>query len=323
MEQQQTSLIKAYGKKPSVEQEQEVIKPVVPITITGSDKTQNNLAKLVNKLAKSEHGKKILEEACEAGVELTAINMSSAGGVFYADENLVVVSSSSNENYQLGALAHELRHASQENNGKGLVSLQNTATDTKTLILEQRLIEADAMAYQHVCMWELDKAGEKGLWEDTKYHCPDIAKGIEKAVKSDGTLDTAKAMKNAFKGWYKGVSLRNFYEESLLDVYEQVKDDEPEYADAANFADSYSVKDMTARCCEIDGKAYIDPESNLLEKRLYLGIKKSTFDYLDKFFKDREKDTGIPADKSLKEIPLTYPEKKKIPAALLKARLGR
>ncbi len=325
MKQQSTSLIKAYDKKPSAEKKQEVIKPVVPIKITGSEEVKNSLAKLVNRLAKSEHGKKVLEEACDAGVELTGLNFTGDAGAYQPDKNLVVINLSSSENYQVGTLSHELRHASQSNNTNLITFQTNLEFDLKTKLIGQRLIEADAMAYEYLCVWELDKAGEK-LWDKAKIDFPDVAKGVEKAVKPDGTLDTAKAMEYGFKGWYKGAFLRDFYEEGMICGYNQIKDDEFLYTHPNCFTKSYSSKNMTATCCEIDGKAYINPESNLLEKKQYLGIKKSTFDYFNKFHKDREKDTGIPADKSLKEIPLTYPKrpkKKEIPISLLKAQLGR
>ncbi len=326
---QQASLIETYDKEPSSKQEQEIIKPVVPIKITGSKEDKNNLAKLVNRLAKSEHGKKVLEKACEAGIGLAAVKLNGFSGFyqhkgFYGKKkSMVIVNPSYDEKHQLTVLAHELRH-SEQCNSRDLSFLHDIKIDVKSQVIGRRAMEADAMAYHHLCVWELDKAGEKGLWEYAKKDYPEIAKGTEQAVKTNGTINSTEAMKYAFKGWYKNTFLRNFYEKDIINHYEQrVKNDKKLYGNSDCFADTCSCNEVISRGCEIDGKAYINPESKLLEKRQYLGVKKSTFDAFDKFFKDREKETGIPADKSLKEIPLTYPKKKEIPIALLKAKLKR
>lgn len=323
MKKQQISLIEAYDKELSAEQGQGVVKPVVPIKITGSEEDKNNLAKLVNRLAKSEHGKKVLEVACDAGVELTGLNLTDCGGCYDHSQKLAIISLNRDENKQLSTLAHELRHAEQCKSKEELAFVSTTRCDIKTQLMGQRAIEADAYTYHSLCMWELDKAGEKGLFDDIKRDIPDIAKGIEKAVRPNGTLDVAKAMENGFKGWYENTSLRDSYEEGMVDAHEQFKFVEVVYTNPKGFAISYSSEQIISGACEIDGKNYIDPDSKLLEKRHYLGVKKSFLDSFDKFFKDREKDTGLPVDKSLKEIPLTYPKKKEIPAALLKANLGR
>ena len=259
------SLIKAYDKKPSAKQKQEVIEPVVPIKITGSKEVKNGLAKLVNKLAKSEHGKKVLDKACEAGVELTGLNLTDCGGYYDHSQKSAIINLNNSENYQLATLAHELRHAEQCKSKEELSFISTTRCDIKTQLMGQRAIEADAYTYHSLCMWELDKAGEKGLFDDIKRDIPDIAKGIEKAVRTDGTLDVAKAMKNGFKGWYKNIPLKNAYEEGMVDAHEQFKFVKVVYTNPKGFAISYSSEKIASSACKIDGKNYIDPASKLLE----------------------------------------------------------
>jgi hypothetical protein len=295
-----------------------VEKPEIDINIHAeNEKDKQNIIGLVNKLCKSEHGKKALEFAKENDVTFFTTKDNSMGGCYIYDQNCVLINSNFSKSYQLATLAHELRHAYQFRDGRPYFSAPYS--DVKSYTMGTRALEADAVAFEHVCMWEIGQATNKRIWGNIKKDYPKVSSAVEKAAGKDGKLDIYKAMENGFKGWFKDPYLRNFYEKEHMDYNKSYVEKGKEYYDNDElYQEKVSGQTIVENVCAIDDFYYIDPDSTLLEKKQYLGVTKKFKDYFEKFSEQRAKDTGI-IDMSIKEVPLRHAQKKKTQPIIAKA----
>ena len=112
---------------------------------------------VINEMCKSEAGYAILECAADMGYELKFDKQAAKEGLYgYADpcEECCVLSPKNTLAQNIVTLAHELRHAYQFTYEK-LDELGYTESDTKTMLLKNRTMEADAECYGCLVAWEL------------------------------------------------------------------------------------------------------------------------------------------------------------------------
>jgi hypothetical protein len=277
------------------------IEPVVPVDIIAKDaKQKNKIASLINTLAKSEHGKAVLEDAVKNKTKILTESKNGLSGCFDPNKNVVVLSPRSSEDNSICTLAHELRHASKAHT-KAPVLVDHTL-NVKSLVMSMRAMEADAYSYEALCTFELKECGIDGPWRET---CPPSREAIESSFNEEGALNPQKAMIKGFEAWFKDDYLKKSYENMATSTTNgMVKLNNILLEDAELYSKNRSSSSILTNIANIDGKQYVDAQSNMLETSKHLEVSEYFHKSYSDFFDYREKQTGIKPDASLKQIPI-------------------
>ena len=188
-----------------------------------------DLTRLVNELRRSPTGAWLLDEAQKAGIRIVYDNKTDYAGYYDRDLKLVAVEAplttrgnlrrGIDRGYLLLTLAHELRHAWQDQQG---AFLQETHWRPRDAILLNRLIEADAEAISAQVAHELNLTGDPRAWNSSKGDYEDMHRVYRKALKADpAAANDGRAMRAAFDQWFLQRPRVEFYDMSILDAWEE------------------------------------------------------------------------------------------------------
>ena len=280
----------------------------LPITLEGSKSQQRKLTKIVNAMCESEAGCTILEAAMEAGYALRFDKSTVQEGIFgYADPcNMECVLNPQNSTEEaIVTLAHELRHAYQFESPV-IDSITTAKVDTKTKIITDRAMEADAESYGCIVAWELKEAGRPQTWNDFKGEFPEVAEPFETVYET--TKDLKRARTAAFKGWYDNESRRDSYDQTHLEELEGIAPNNM----SKKLKSVPAEKIVKAICHDPQKSSYFTESPDILESGKYLTVYSDTKKKLQKFFAERNTMVGRVPDTTVDNLPtIPRPKSKK------------
>jgi hypothetical protein len=278
----------------------------VGIKLVGSANDKDRLTKLVNVLAKSEAGKELLETAKKANFKFSLSDGMEFYGAANPDKKNVILGSKYSDGLLVATLAHELRHVSQYESG---VKPEISMYDTKSYLMQNRAMEADAEAYATLVGWELKQKGYSAPYDTYEKNSNHIWKPFEKAVSGEkGVLSDekrSKALTEAFKGWYEHKALVDVYDGFQADDVQFFLDDLCDY-DGGYFEGKLSPEHIVENVCKGKGGkgSYFSQPAKTLESDKLLAISKSVYKRLDRFFDEfLETDFNI-VDNSFRKMPV-------------------
>ena len=191
-----------------------VQEPAVDIAIGGKPADRAKIIEAINEMCKSDAGRVILETAAENDYTLKFDKQLAKNGLFGeadSSEEVCTLNPKNTLAENIVTLAHELRHAYQFTCEEYEAS--PFEYDTKTMILQNRIMEADAESYGCLVAWELKEQGNDLCWQDMKKEFPEITQPFEDTFTKTGDVDQARTA--AFKGWYDNEERRSGYDENL------------------------------------------------------------------------------------------------------------
>lgn len=271
----------------------------VDIPLDGSKKNQEKLTAVVNEMCKSPAGKMILEQAAEAGYELTFDPEAAKEGIYgYADPSDCVCALSTKNTIEenIVTLAHELRHAYQF--GFSVTEDITCRThDTKTKLHLDKTMEADAESFGCLVAWELKEAGLDKCWKDFAGDFPEVAGPFEKTMKE--TKDVNQARTAAFLGWYDNADRRDSYDDTFLMELKRVAPSQSK-RELKSMAAAEMINEF---CCDPDqDKPYFTADPAILEKGKYVTVYEDVKQEIVKYHDKRNKAPGRIPDKSIDEL---------------------
>ena len=288
---------------------QPVQEPAVDIAIGGKPADRAKIVEVINEMCKSDAGRAILETAADNDYELKFDKQLAKNGLYGeadSSEEVCTLSPKNTLAENIVTLAHELRHAYQFTFEEYEAS--PFEYDTKTMFLQNRVMEADAESYGCLVAWELKEQGNDLCWQDMTKEFPEITKPFEETYAKTGDLNQARTA--AFKGWYDNEERRCGYDESL-DYW--IRGISPE--SFHNKLKSISAnKFVNAFCSDPEtGEVYFSENPKILESGKYMAVSEDIKESLISHHQQREALPGRIPDKSLKALvahPAPKPEKK-------------
>lgn len=243
-----------------------------PFEIEGSKKARRVITALVNRTAKSEAGRAVLEKAAEAGYKIKGETLENAYGACVGDKKLILLDTRFSADKLVSTLAHEARHAEQMENGA--IKGYDTAKTIASALVEKRLMEGDAVAYSLLVCDELREQGDTRPAAVLARQVPEMHKGFYAGKKASPTGDkTRDAMTGAVLGW--------FFSERLKMRYEQIHIANPLSLGLNLNADAAQLKTATAaqsvaEICVFNRKPYFTADAGLLKEAVFCGVSRST-----------------------------------------------
>ena len=287
--------------------------PAVDIAIAGKPADQAKMIEVINEMCKSDAGRTILEAAADNDYTLKfdrQLERSDLFGEADPSEEVCTLNPKNTLAENIVTLAHELRHAYQYTYEESEVC--PFEYDTKTMFLQNRVMEADAESYGCLVAWELKEQGNDLCWQDMKKQFPEITQPFEDTFAETGDINQARTA--AFKGWYDNEERRTNYDESMDDWIRGVK---PEAF--RNKLKSVSAnKFVNAFCSDPEtGDVYFTENPKILESGKYMTVNEDIKERLLSHHEQREAFPGRIPDKSLRAMPTQpcpEPEKKQAKA---------
>lgn len=259
--------------------------PVVDIPLHGNAASKAKMINVINEMCKSNAGFAILENAADMGYELKFDKQAAKEGLYgYADscEECCVLNPNNTLAQNIVTLAHELRHAYQFTYEK-LDELEYSESDTRTMLLKNRTMEADAESYGCLVAWELKEQGNDLCWQDFSKEFPEIAQPFEKMLAETGDVNQARTA--AFKGWYNNAERRDSYDQSVVASIEDV---EPEVF-KKKLKSVGASKFVNAYCSDPDtGDNYFTDDPKILETGKYTALYEDMKDRITAHHQKRE-----------------------------------
>ena len=143
---QKKRLAKAYKNNSATQQ---IIEPVIDLNIRAVGKQLTQGTKVLNRIAKSELGLEMLEQAQENGCSFLFGAISGGlSGNFDPIRNMVMVATSTDIDKRAGIAIHETCHSIQ--NALGAFIAKDATSSVKTQLIGTRILEADAVAKEAV-----------------------------------------------------------------------------------------------------------------------------------------------------------------------------
>jgi len=178
-------------------------------------KDQERINYLLKEISNSPTGQPLLKWAKDNNLKIFMDDtLKSAGGYYTPTSGTVILGSKQDDNYLIGVLAHEIRHAWQDYHEM----IPTSFIDPKDYILQVRLIEADAFAY-----------GELIREESRAFHINSFnnsSSGVSLEIEGfspkrcqqllESHPHRIQALKQLFKSFFKNDRSINFYEARSL-----------------------------------------------------------------------------------------------------------
>lgn len=282
----------------------------VDIPLEGSKQQQGRLAYLVNEVCKSPAGRFIIDVAASSGYELCFDKDCRAEGIYgYAEpvDQICALNPDNTPEESIITLAHELRHAFQFNH-KITENVDARSHTTKSKMMLDRVMEADAESYGCLVAWELKEKGLSKSWNDFSEEFPEVAGPFEKALKDGRPLSEARM--EAFLGWYDNAERRDSYDESHLAALQDI---EPKVL-KKKLSSMPASKIVKALCHDIEnGTDYFTKDPAMLETGKYVAVSEERHAEFKAYFAERDKLPERQPDKSLDQLVVepSLPEQEK------------
>ncbi len=281
------------------------VEPIVALKINGIEKQINNGTKIINRIAQSELGLDILNQAKDKDCVISFGHI--AGGLagnFDPLKNIVMVSTAIDMDKRAGVALHETAHFVQSCNGA--FAVKDATSSVKSQLIGTRILEADAVAKEAVMCFQLNEKGDSEPWNILKNELPEITTQIEQASNKYGRDNTRMLLNAGFKAWFQDDFFKRSYEESTADfICRQIKNhEEAEGFNSKFFTNDIPLETIVAQCCTYNGEPYISPKKEFIEKEEYLSVSAQTIARIDVALAERQqKYPSSDIDHSAENLP--------------------
>lgn len=244
----------------------------IPFEIKGSKKARRAVTEIINRTAKSEAGRAVLEKAAKAGYKIKDEYLENAFGACDGDKKLILLDTHFPKDKLVSTLAHEARHAEQMENG-AIKGYDPTKTIASALV-EKRLMEGDAVAYSLLVCDELREKGDVRPAVALAHQFPEMSKGFYDGKRASPTGDKVRdAMTGAVMGWFFSERLKMRYE--LTHVVNPLSlglnlNTNPASLEKVDAAQS------VAKICAFNHKPYFTADESRLGEAVFCGVSRST-----------------------------------------------
>ena len=276
--------------------------PLVEFDLIGDSQEQKNrMAYIINTIAKgSPFGKKILQDACDAGYTLTMEHMFGALGACEHENKKIMLNPSMPNEDLVATLVHESRHAQQAVRAPWSTERGNSEFATELKLY--RAAEADAEAVAVAACYEIK--------QNTGNKAPYCAGADRDALivsafssKADATGKVTPAMlRAAFEGWFEDQPIMESYEQSYL------VEEMDAVTKSGNFSKMPGGQSLTSRqivetyCTDADGTCYWSINPDVMEERDKLSIVSKTRKSAENFYQARFEKTGREVDSTYADL---------------------
>lgn len=243
-----------------------------PFEIKGSKKARRAVTEIINRTAKSEAGRAVLEKAAKAGYKIKDEYLESAFGACDGDKKLILLDTHFPKDKLVSTLAHEARHAEQMENG-AIKGYDPTKTIASALV-EKRLMEGDAVAYSLLVCDELREKGDVRPAVALAHQFPEMSKGFYDGKRASPTGDKVRdAMTGAVMGWFFSERLKMRYE--LTHVVNPLSLGLNLNTNPASL-EKVDVAQSVAKICAFNHKPYFTADESRLGEAVFCGVSRST-----------------------------------------------
>lgn len=277
--------------------------PLVKFDLIGESQEQKNrLSHIVNTVAKgSPFGKKILQDACDAGYSLAMEHMFGALGACEPEHKKIMLNPSMPNEDLVSTLVHEARHAQQDIRAPWLTERGNSEFATELKLY--RAAEADAEAAAVAACYEIKQnTGNKAPYSASADRDALIVSAFA-AQAGSSTKVTSAMLRAAFNGWFEDQPITEEYERSYL------VDEMNAVVKSGDFSKMKGNQSLSSRqivetyCTDADGNCYWSTDPDVMEDRDKLSVGSKTRKAAEKFYQARLEKTG-------REIDATYADLK-------------
>ena len=277
-------------------------KPLVGFKLIGESQEQKNrLAHLVNTVAKgSPFGKRILQEACDAGYTLEMEHMFGALGACEPENKRILLNPSMPNEDLVATLVHESRHAQQDIRAPWNTARGNSEFSTELKLY--RAAEADAEAAAVAACYEIKKnTGNNAPYAAGADRDALIVSAFSSKADESGKV-TSAMLRAAFNGWFENPSITEEYERSyLIEEMDAV-------AKSGDFSKMPGGQRLSSRqivetyCMDADGKCYWSTDPDVMEERDKLSVGSKTRKSAERFYQARLEKTGQEKDSTYADL---------------------
>ena len=251
------------------------------------------LTDLINDVASTPTGKKLLETASALGYTLSLASIDGMGHC-HANDKRIVLSNKCSYDKLVSSLAHEARHAEQIS--KGAEPYYTSDILIKDQLIEKRLMEADAVALSLMVCGELKQQGNEAPMKAAEIHYEKEVAAFENGMKSS----PQEAMTQAVLAWYENKN-RLFKHECRVVA--------APLCNGANFENTtgqykkLSAEDCINRLCEFNNKTYFTQNPDVLKTPERAGVSERLKYWLD-VNAELCKNQGVSQESSIASIPV-------------------
>jgi len=252
------------------------------------------LTDLINDVAASPTGKKLLENAAALGYTLSTDSSIDGMGYCSAKDKRIILSDHCSYDKLISSLAHEARHVEQIS--KGAEPYYTSDVLLKDQLVEKRLMEADAVATSLMVCHELRQQGNKAPMEAAQTHYEKEIAAFEKGMKKS----PEEAITQAVLAWYENKNRLFKHECRVVAAPASV---------GANFENTTGqYKNLTAedclnRFCSFNGEPYFTKSADELKTPERAGISERLKYWLT-FNENLCKEHGVSQEPSIASIPV-------------------
>lgn len=276
--------------------------PLVKFDLIGDSQEQKNrLSYIVNTVAKgSPFGKKILQEACDAGYTLEMEHMFGALGACEPENKRILLNPSMPNEDLISTLVHEARHAQQDIRAPWKTERGNSEFSTELKLY--RAAEADAQAAAVAACYEIKKnTGNNAPYSASADRDALIVSGFAAKADSSGKV-TPAMLRAAFNGWFEDQPIIEEYERSYL------VEEMDAIVKSGNFSKMPGGQKISSRqivetyCTDADGNCYWSTDPDVMEERDKLSVGSKTRKSAEKFYQARFEKTGREPDQTYEDL---------------------
>lgn len=276
--------------------------PLVGFDLAGDSQEQKTrLSHIVNTIAKgSPFGKKILQDACDAGYSLAMEHMFGALGACEPENKKILLNPSMPNEDLVATLVHEARHAQQDERASWQTARGNS--DFATELKLYRAAEADAEAAAVAACYEIrQNTGNAAPFCASADRDSLIVAAFSSKKDASGKV-TPAMLRAAFDGWFEDQPIMEEYERSYL--VEEMDD----AVRSGNFSKRQGGQSLSSRqivetyCTDADGRCYWSVNPDVLEERGRLAIGSKTRKSAERFYQARFEKTGQASDATYADL---------------------
>ena len=269
------------------------------------EEDRERFAKIAGTLIASQFGYDTLKIASDLGYRFGFVESGDKiAGFCDSSKKVIALSPDAPDDYLVGVLAHEARHAGQHDRD---ADANIEKDNVKTQVMFERACEADADAAFARSTYELKEKGFTKPFAYLEKSRPDIAKAFEENAIKYGS-DSDEAMTAAFKAWYGSERIKDAYDKAYL-IDRMLDINEKGMLHWLDFSKDKSPETIVKKTCATEKGFwgwrgnYFNEKPKILETESFLGISQEAKDFLTKIFKWRAKN-GLSQDKSFDSIPV-------------------
>ncbi|MBR1777154.1 MAG: hypothetical protein IJ752_01015 [Alphaproteobacteria bacterium] len=272
-------------------------KPTVPFKMIGSEEQTAVMTSLINRVAESDFGREILEDACALGYTLRMDDLGrTTKGVCRGRQKEIVLSSRMSEDVLVLTLAHEGRHAGQI--GRGAIAGYMPECSLSSLVPHKRLMEADAVTASIVVAEELLQKGDYMPVSMARRDYTDMTEAYEQNLEKGEPQQ--EAMTQCALKWYDNTPRKMAYEEDHI----MMPLSQGFYAlnKSGGYSDLNTEAGMRAICSFQGGMYFSDPGALKTPERA--GMSSYTAQWVKKHIEECGKKTGADVSDVVAGLPV-------------------